>query len=247
MSLKAQQNRQFIVLLTGDININHPSLKHHGQNIVVANEHNDILLLIATAQFNLILLDLTENRSELITRIKEPLCINNKTPIIAITDADIDCSFHLPSQREDQCPMVFDDWLIRPVTEEQLSEIIDIWQTKALVLSYIQIIMTRTKNNRQLTLTIFEKLFEELPLQIIQIKDALQNEQYNLAQEITHKLNGSVSFCGLIDIQQSANTLEGCLLSNNYASTRQYFLILQQCTLDFTRHQAAILANFEKH
>ncbi|MCF7965444.1 MAG: Hpt domain-containing protein [Methylobacter tundripaludum] len=100
----------------------------------------------------------------------------------------------------------------------------------------------KTKNNPHLALTIFEKLFEELPLQLIQIKDALENSQYDLAREVTHKLNGSVSFCGLLEIRQPANDLEIRLLNNNYADTHQHFLTLQQCILNFTRHQKAILS-----
>lgn len=230
---------QFIVLMTGDVNINHSSLKHHRQNIIVVNKHNEILMLIETTQFDLILLDLTINCSELIARIKDPLGINNKTPVIAIINPTES------AQGEKQRPMEFDDWLIKPITEERLNEIIDLWQTKTL--AYIQIILSKTKNNHRLTLTIFEKLFEELPLQIIHIKDALENKQYGLAKEITHKLNGSVSFCGLTDIQQPANALEHCLLNSNYAAINQHFLMLQQCTLNFTRHQKSILANLGKY
>lgn len=269
MPLKTNQPDLFMVLMTGIIDINHPSLKHRRQNIIVAHKHNDILMLIATIRFDLILLELTVNcsaasvsdrlrhfpwqsvasvpdrlrhsrhpwQSELITRIKDPLCINNKTPAIAIINPTEG------AQKVKQCPMGFDDWLISPLSEERLNEIIDLWQTKALALIYIQIILRKTKNNQRLTLTIFEKLFEELPLQIVDIKDALENRQYDLAQEITHKLNGSVSFCGLTDIQQPASALESCLLNNNYASTQQLFITLQQNILNFTRHQESILAN----
>ncbi|TAK61612.1 MAG: Hpt domain-containing protein [Methylobacter sp.] len=103
--------------------------------------------------------------------------------------------------------------------------------------------LNKTKNNQQLTLTIFEKLFEELPQQIIHIKDALENKQYDRAKEITHQLNGSASFCGLTNIQQPANTLESCLLKNNYAAIDQHFQVLQQCTLDFIRYQESIIKN----
>jgi HPt (histidine-containing phosphotransfer) domain-containing protein len=263
MPLKTKQHGQFIVLMTGDIGINYSSLKHQGQNIIVTNKYDDILTLIESTQFDLILLDLTANymvasvphfcppwtedmqettgsslgrhpwQPELIALIKDPLCINNKTPLIAVAN---------PTEGS-QSLMEFDDSLIRPITEEQLNEVIDFWQTKTLALAYIQMILDKTKNNRSLTLTIFEKLFAELPLQIIDIKNALENKQYELAKEVTHKLNGSVSFCGLMDIQVSANTLENYLLTNNYASTHQHFLILQQHTLNFTRHKESILAN----
>ena len=88
MPLKTKQHEQFIVLMTSDIDINHLSLKHRRQNIIVATQYNDILMNIETTQFDLILLDLTANcstapvpdqlrhfrhpwQSELITRIKD--------------------------------------------------------------------------------------------------------------------------------------------------------------------------------
>ncbi|MEY3807096.1 MAG: hypothetical protein RI893_72 [Pseudomonadota bacterium] len=114
-------------------------------------------------------------------------------------------------------------------------------------LSYIQIILHKTKNNQRLALTIFEKLFEELPVQIIGINDALNNNQYDLAQEITHKLNGSASFCGLVDIQQSANTMEYDLINSNYLAINSQFLILQQQTSMFTRHQELIIKTLTQY
>lgn len=241
MPLKTKQHGQFIVLMAGDIDINPSSTLRH---IIGASQYNDMLMHIETTQFDLILLDLTANSSaasQLIRNIKDPMGINHTTPVIAIVNPEED-----PQIRQ-QYAMKIDDTLIKPITEERLNEILDLWQTKTLALGYIQILMNKTKNNQRLTLTIFEKLFEELPQQIIDIKNALDNKQYELAKEVTHKLHGSVSFCGLIDIQQPASALESCLLNSNYADTCQHFLTLQQCTLNFTRHQQFILTNLGKY
>jgi HPt (histidine-containing phosphotransfer) domain-containing protein len=263
MPLKTRLHRQFMALIINDCETN-----YHHQNITIATKYNDILMLIETTQFDLIILDLTVScsaalvpdqlrhsrhpwqsaalvpdqlrhsrhpwQSEIIARIKDPLCKNNKTPIIAAINPTQEI------QKEEQ--YLFEDWLIKPISEERLNEVIDLWQTKTLALAYIQSILNRTKNNRSLTATLFEKLFKELPLQTIEIKTALENKQYDLAQEITHKLNGSVSFCGLMDIQQSANALESSLI-NNYANIHQQFITLEQYTLNFTRHQETIRAN----
>ena len=239
MPLTIKQHRQFMVLITGDIGINQRSLKHSRQNIITVNQHSDILTHITTTQFDLILVDLTVTGLELIARIKDPLCINNKTPVIAIINAPT------ALQGGRQYPMEFDDCLVKPITEDQLDKLLDLWQTKALALDYIQTIMTKTKHNQQLALTIFKMLFEELPLQVLAINNALEKKQYTLAQEITHQLHGSVSFCGLTDIQQPARVLESSLLTNNYASTHLHFLTLQQHTFDFTRHQAFILEKLQ--
>jgi HPt (histidine-containing phosphotransfer) domain-containing protein len=244
MPLEIEQDKQFNVLITTDIDINHLSSKHQRQNIIVANEYDDILMLIETTQFDLILLSCSAasvpnlrhpGQSELITRIRDPLGINNKTPIIGVINSPEG------SQGEKQCLIKADDWLVNPISEKQLNETMDVWQTKTIALAYIQIIMNKTQNNQRLTLTLFEKLFEELPRQIIQIKDALENKQYDHAKEITHKLNGSASFCGLADIQKPANTLESSLLNNNYKAISQHFRMLQQRTSSFTRHQEFIM------
>lgn len=240
MSLKHQQHEQFRVLMIGDIDINHGALKHQGQSITVANRDNDILALIETTPFDLIIFEPTENCPEFPARITDPLGINNTTPVIAVVNPAEG------SQRELHYPMAFDDRLIRPVTEEQLNKIIEIWQAKPSALDYIQCLLNKTKNNRRLALTVFEKLFDELPLQINGIKEALENKQYDVAKEITHKLNGSVSFCGLPDIQQPADALECCLLNQDYVAVDRHFLGLQQCTSNLIRHQKMILANLEQ-
>jgi len=257
MPLKTRPHEQFMVLMTSDINIKHVSLKHRRQNITVATQYDDMLMNLETTQFDLILIDFTENcsvtpasdrlsdyrhpwQSELIALLKDPAGINSKTPVIAIVNpAD---EFYSDQQH----PVAFYDCLIGPITEQWVSELIDLWQTKALALNYIQTMLSKTKNNQRLTLTLFEKLFEELPSQVINIKDALETEQYDLAKEITHKLNGSASFCGLTDIQQPANALENFLLNNDFASAHQHFLTLQQCILSFTRHQNFIVTTLEQ-
>jgi len=108
---------------------------------------------------------------------------------------------------------------------------------------YIKILLDKTRGNRPLTLTIFKKLFEELPEQISTIEEALDSRQYTLARLTTHKLHGSVGFCGLTDLQEPACVLETSLLNHDYEAANHHFLILQQGILNFIRHQTAILAD----
>jgi len=241
MPLKTKPQGQFVVLIHNDNNAIRSLLKHRRQAIVLEKENNEILTLIKTTQFDLILLDSPINSSELLTLIKSVDCINNTTPVIALIDPTEDI------QKKTIFAMGFNDYVINPITEEQLNAVIDLWLIPASALDYIQIILGKTINNRRLALTIFNKLFEEIPLQISGIKDALENKQYALAKEITHKLNGSASFCELTDIQKPANALESCLLNKNYEAINWHFLMLQQCTLNLTSHQNAILANLSNN
>ncbi|WP_235209291.1 Hpt domain-containing protein [Methylobacter sp. BBA5.1] len=110
---------------------------------------------------------------------------------------------------------------------------------------YIQAMLEKTYNNRPLSLTIFKKLFEELPEQISAINKALNSREYTLARQITHKLHGSASFCGLTDMQEAAHALESCLLNQDFEATDRHFLTLHQRVLSFISHQAAILADLD--
>lgn len=116
-------------------------------------------------------------------------------------------------------------------------------QTEPLNASdYIRMVLDKTKNNRTLALTIFKKLFDELPQQLAGIEDSLKAGHYENAREITHKMHGSVSFCGLTDIQEPAKKLEQCLINKNYQAITPDLLLLRERVFEFTRYQETILA-----
>lgn len=112
----------------------------------------------------------------------------------------------------------------------------------SMALKYIQAIQNKTKNNQSLTLTIFKKLFTELPFQIEVIKDALDKQYYELAKETVHKLHGSVCFCDLEDLRKPAYTLENHLLNKNYIGIIKHCCELEKSILNFLRYQSAILS-----
>ena len=241
MSLITNQQEQFLVLIA-DNDIDCSSLEHqlnqHCLSVVLTKDQIETSMLLNTISFDLILLDFG-----FITLVKAADCINNQTPVIAIIDSASN------NQNQKIIAKGFDDYLIRPVTIIKLKEIIDLWHIKnktASTFDYIQAILNATQNNRHLTLTIFKKLFEEFPLQITAIKDTLAHQQYPLAEEITHKLHGSASFCGLKVIQKSASALENCLINKDYSAVKLNFLILQQCILMFISQQKTILELLKK-
>jgi HPt (histidine-containing phosphotransfer) domain-containing protein len=107
--------------------------------------------------------------------------------------------------------------------------------------AYLQMILAKTRHDKQLAFTIFSQLFAELPEQLDGIQHALNRRQYDLARQITHKLHGSLSFCGLENIRTQANNLEHCLTNNDQAAISRYWFLLQQCIFDFTARQQALL------
>ncbi len=83
--------------------------------------------------------------------------------------------------------------------------------THTNALGFVRIMLDRARNNKELAKTLFKKLFAELPLQVGAIGKAFENNELQLAIDITHKLHGSVSFCGLENIRKPAEKLEACL------------------------------------
>lgn len=106
---------------------------------------------------------------------------------------------------------------------------------------YIELLLHKTKNNRKLALTIFIKLFAELPAQLVDISTAIKHQQLTTAKDITHMLHGSVSFCGLMDLQESAKKLEISLLNNDQKAAQQYLNELKLSIAEFLSQQQAIL------
>ena len=111
---------------------------------------------------------------------------------------------------------------------------------------YLQMILSKTRNDRKLALTIFSQLFTELPEQLHDIQDALNRQQYDTAQQITHKLHGSLSLCGLEDIRSQAKNLEQCLKDKNYGAISRHWFQLQYCAFNFTAQQQALLADLSR-
>lgn len=106
---------------------------------------------------------------------------------------------------------------------------------------YIELLLNKTKNNRKLAMTIFIKLFAELPAQLVDISTAIKHQQLTTAKDITHMLHGSVSFCGLMDLQESAKKLEISLLNNDQKAAQQYLNELKLSIAEFLNQQQTIL------
>lgn len=108
-------------------------------------------------------------------------------------------------------------------------------------------VLDKTKNNRTLALTIFKKLFDELPQQLDGIAYSLKTGDYDNAKEITHKMHGSVSFCGLTDMQEPAKKLEQGLISRNHQTIAVDWLQLQEKVFKFIHHRKSILADLAEN
>ncbi|NOT10641.1 MAG: hypothetical protein HOP23_02215 [Methylococcaceae bacterium] len=210
--------------------------------LVFARQEQDVLVQLQMRAFDLIVLAFNKNILEIIKLTKSANIPNNRTPVVALLNPqEINQKIHLLDAGIEDC-------LIGDTFENQIIDLINDWKSKknnTMALNYIALISDRTKHNQRLTVTIFNKLFEELPWQIKIIKEALDRQDYKLAVETVHILHGSVSLCNLEEIRKIAFFLESCLRSKNYDAVYEYFLMLETYILNFTSYRNLILANLQ--
>ena len=272
--LQAIARKAGSILIIDDNEINRlvlqSQLEPYYRQITLASNGRHALKLLTSTKYNLILLDLQMpelSGIDLIHLIKEKQCINNDTPIIAIT------AHAQKNQYQAVIDAGFDDCLIKPIFALQLYKCIShlqpevtelhpgtvqpndhkgegtinatkidrYCQTEANDLNCVVELLTRTQQNRKLAKSLFERLFHELPQQIISIADALKKTDYALAADTTHKLHGSVSFCGLTNIQKAAFLLESSLLNHKSDLIENNFYALQDQVRHFLNAQKTII------
>ncbi|WP_394751973.1 Hpt domain-containing protein [Crenothrix sp.] len=205
--------------------------------LTIANNENEALITLLYTRFNLILLDAALANAEIIYFVKNAGNLNCKTPLVVMI------AEHKSHSRIHFMSLGIDDCWNKSSSANALAQFIQKKKnTHSLApIDYIQILLDKTQNNENLTIIIFKKLFFELPQQITDIKYALQNKQFQNALDITHKLHGSVSFCGFIDIQQPAFNLENSLSRKDYQAVTGCYRTLKAAILNFTTQEKAIL------
>lgn len=232
---------QFNLLLIEKNSINscYLQLAQHRNDIslTLANNENETLITLLYTRFNLILLDAALANTDIVNFAKSAGSLNCKTPVIVmLTAQESHLKAHFLALGADDC------WVM-PLSTDVLDQLIN-RQKNADSLApndYLQILLDKTHNNKSLTITIFKKLFAELPQQITDIRHALQNKQYQAALDITHKLHGSVSFCGFTDLQRYAYSLENSLSRKEYQVVKESYSALKTAILSFTAKESAIL------
>jgi CheY-like chemotaxis protein len=212
----------------------------------LAVDGRDALSYLQINKYDLILLDLQMpyfDGLELLEIIKKEDAINQSAPVIAITA-------HAQSyQRKTLIDAGFDECLIKPILLEELTEIVNLWKVEPHSQNhagsehnlYLSAMLNKTKNDKPLANTIFKKLFTELPQQTQIIEMALSFNDLSLARQTTHKLHGSVSFCGFTDMQSKANDLENYLAENNHALISSSFLDLKNSITSLMSNKTIIL------
>ncbi len=215
-------------------------LANYCSNITLAANGKTALAYLKQYKYDLILLDLQMpyfSGIELIKIIKKTSSINKDSPAIAITAHVQD--FH----RKEVIAAGFDECLIKPIFMDQLGEILNLWlpipttdsstSNGPETIDYVSTLLQKTSGSMDLATVIFNKLFIELPEQSLLIEQAIKSNELIVAQEVTHKLHGSVSFCGFFDIQELAYSLEVSILEKNILLIQKNFTLLKNKIVDF--------------
>ncbi len=184
-----------------------------------------------TQRFDLILMDLHMphvSGFDATAKIRELEPHEWQTPIIALS-ADT-----LPHIREKVIQGGLNDYIAKPVEEEDLWTVIrkwlpgEPWPCSAHTVPvrekptenfefpypgiYDAVLATRlVGGNSALACTLFTKLLQELPNQAQQINQAFENRELDAAYHLAHKVNGSAAYCGVPALKQAACHLESAL------------------------------------
>lgn len=189
------------------------------------------------------------NSFKLIKIIKQANTLNQHTPIIAITTGKQD------QQKKTLIDAGFDECIAKPICIDHLTEILDLWRPdiglhpnldSAAEFDYVAALLERTIGNKELTTTLFHKLFKELAEQSLMIEKAIESDDLKLAIDITHMLHGSVGSCGFTEIQSLAKNLEIGLPKDNPALIKTNYLVLKNKINDFLRLEQAILEKLSR-
>lgn len=112
-------------------------------------------------------------------------------------------------------------------------------------LVYVEAMLARTMGNKLLAITLFKKLFSQLPQQMIEIEKAINQKQLVIVQEKLHKLQGSLDFCGFLELERFAKNLERVLFVDNIEAVDDALLLLAREIEQFRGLRNIILSKLE--
>ena len=246
MSVKPDELGQFTTLLAHENHLALPipdSKILFGSAWVITATEQETATAIADQLYNLIIIDMALTKDKLISAVRSQGCINLHTPVIALIDGNN------IRTKKNLINAGFDDCLIKPLTTDMLAEAIYLWRDNDILVSFfesIHALLGIFRHNNKVVLTLYRKLFEELPQQIEQIETAINTKEYHKAIAAAHQINASAKICYLKSIGDLANDLEACLLKKNYGLVDTNFLMLQKNISTLISHRHSILEHLER-
>lgn len=210
-------------------------MQYWSDDISLACDGQEAWDLLQKQRYSLVFIDVNMpvmNGCELIKKARAD-ARNQAVPMIAITA-------HIQSQhRHLLIADGFNDCLIKPIVLADLQRVVSQWCTtehakSADVDYYADALLRKVEHNRELGYVFLQKLFAEVPNQILSLEQALQNQLCLQAWEIAHKLHGTFCFYGYEDFRVLAGSMEQYLVDADLDSAAQEF---QQIRTKFSELQ----------
>jgi two-component system sensor histidine kinase BarA len=219
-------------------------LKGLGVEVKTTNSGTEALTICEREIFSLILMDvqmpgLDGYATTKLLRSKE---INIRTPIVALTA-------HAVNEQKTQLLLAgMDDFLSKPVSEDDLRHIIERWaasntsalettekleaphtapapaaptsEKKSTTFDWKESLRL-AKNKPDLATDLLKILISSLDETLIGIRAAIQENNMQSLLEITHKFHGGCCYCGVPAARQASKTLEEVLHKRDYSNVAQ--------------------------
>ena len=218
------------ILIVDDNHINlhlaNSILQNWKINTYTATNGLEAVTLCAELQFDLIFMDLHMPEMDGIDAtisIRKKSSYNSNTTIIALT------ANAMPEEKEKIIASGMNDILIKPVTEHQIFEIINLYcninnsqdnknsmpqeskytkKFQTLECFDSEEALKLAGGNSELAEELFEMLIIELPNYETNIKQALDKNNIKDLKYHTHKIHGATSYCGVPKLREAASALE---------------------------------------
>ncbi|MEW8505288.1 MAG: ATP-binding protein [Candidatus Thiodiazotropha sp.] len=230
---QALANYNILVVDDNDINLKLIStlMRNNGANVTEASDGLNAISQTLIKDFDLILMDIHMPKMKG-TKAAEVIRHNEAgdkhTPIIALT-ADV-----VPATRNQIKESGMDGYLLKPIDEPQMWSIIrnifnrqehtdnqhaspfeenDSANTDRLLVIDNNKILNITGGDRALANELFSQLCSELPQQLEEIDKYIHDQNWERLKEITHKIRGSTSSCGVPALDYSVQAFEQAISS----------------------------------
>lgn len=199
-------------------------LKKNNYDVTTICSGEDAIEMVKHNDFDLIFMDLHMPGLDGYEATKQIRLNQNKShrPVIIALTANA-----MPQEIENIESCGMDDVLIKPISEQLICNIINKWFSEldikqappvsnninvdsAEVFS-LDKAKQLANGNEALAIELFNMLINELPEHRDGIKQALEENDFHMLKEVTHKLNGASRCCGTPALRNSANSLESSI------------------------------------
>jgi len=228
-------SNKFSILIVDDNIINRQyfsmSLKKHGYKTTEVENGYKAIELTKTIQFNMILMDIrmpeidgyeTTRHIKLLTNYKN-------IPVIATSAENIDNSNQ----------SIFNDFLLKPISPTELLQAIEKYSIPAFHENEFNkdTALKFAYNDHEIMHELITLFIKDLPYQFSLLEDNLNHKQYNVCNDLVHKIRGSCKACGAERLDRKLADLSEIIKTKiNHQIILNSFSVTQQTMLDYSAY-----------